>query len=139
MHKHPAPNIAGAQPRTVTRKNMLPQKQSEKVQQLSQTYLEVRNRQMSHKAMEAELNLALRRESVVPKDLVKAQAGYLLVNLRQKILNIQNHAHRFVGLNDVSKIRSLLRELAINALKEVADLPNAITNPKWMDKLEKDS
>ena len=93
MHKHPVPNIpGGAPPRIEKRKNMLPQQQSIAVQALSLEYLRKRNRAIELKNKAQEVELALRRSTLVEKQLVERQASYLLVNLRQKLLNLGSHA-----------------------------------------------
>ena len=59
----------------------------EQIPVLSEKYLRLRNRAMSHKAMEAEWNLAVRRGQLIEKSLVERQASFLLISLRQKLLN----------------------------------------------------
>jgi hypothetical protein len=50
--------------------------------------LEIRNQQMRTKNLTAEMVLAERREQLIEKRLVERQAAYLLVALRQAILNV---------------------------------------------------
>jgi hypothetical protein len=108
------------------------------ISQLSAEYLRKRNSAIELKNKQHQIELAQKRGTLVEKKLVEYQAGFLLVNLRQKILNLKNHAHRFIGLTDSNEIRALLHELAVNALNEIADLPNAVTDPKWTEKIEKE-
>ena len=53
------------------------------------------------KAFTAEMAAAVRRNELIEKRLVTAQAQYLFVAMRQKILNLpQTYSRRLVGLND---------------------------------------
>ena len=84
MHRHPTQGVKGSKPRLPT--NGKPVSKAE-VQRLSREYLEIRNRQMHAKAFMAETTAAAARGKLIAKDLVAAQAAYLLVAMRQKILN----------------------------------------------------
>jgi hypothetical protein len=46
------------------------------------------------------------------------------------------HAHRFIGLTDMNQIKAILREIRLNVLQEVKDLPE-IVHPNWLEELEK--
>jgi hypothetical protein len=46
------------------------------------------------------------------------------------------HAHRFIGLTDMNQIKAILREIGLNVLQEVKDLPE-IVHPNWLEELEK--
>ena len=87
--------------------------------------------------MAAQLNLAIRRGQLISKDLVVRQAGFLMVSLRQRLLNLPVHAHKLVGL-DANGMRKALREIAISTLNELKDLPQAVSNPNWLRTLEAD-
>ena len=79
----------------------------DRVQRLSREYLEIRNRQMHAKAFMAETSAAAARGELIAKDLVAAQAAYLLVAMRQKILNLPStYARRIVGLKDVNAAKT---------------------------------
>ena len=100
MHRHPTQGVKGSKPRLPT--NGKPANKAE-VQRLSREYLEIRNRQMHAKAFMAETSAAAARGELIAKDLVAAQAAYLLVAMRQKILNLPStYARRIVGLKDVN-------------------------------------
>ena len=125
----PTKGVKASKPRFKSAKEQIPL--------LSERYLKLRNRQMSHKAAEAELNLAIRRRDSISKELVTRQAAYLMVSLRQRLLNLPVHAHKLVGL-DADGMRKALREIAISTLNEIKDLPSAVSNPNWFKELEKD-
>jgi hypothetical protein len=70
------------------------------------------------------MNLAERREELIEKRLVEQQAAYLLVALRQKILNIpQTWCRRLMGVNDAGQVSKILREMSHSILSEIKDLP----------------
>src|SRR4029077_5609098 len=82
MQQHPTTGVIGGKPKTrlKTAKEQIPE--------LSKIYLEERNQQMRHKNMAAQLDLAIRRGQLIFKDLVVRQASFLMVSLRQRLLNL---------------------------------------------------
>jgi hypothetical protein len=97
-----------------------------------------RIRSVATKRLQGELTLAKDREEVIYKDLVKKQAQYLMVNLRQKILNIPStYARKLTGIDDIIKVQDTLREMSLHMLNELKDLPNTVTDPDWLLKQEK--
>ena len=92
---------------------------------------------MRAKAFMAETNAAARRDELIEKRLVEQQAAYLLVAMRQKILNIpQAWARRMLGLTDAAQASRVLKELAISLLNDLKDLPAKVTDPHWLEKVE---
>jgi hypothetical protein len=92
---------------------------------------------MRAKAFLAEMTTALRRDQLVEKRLVTAQATYLLIAMRQKILNLPaTYARRLVGLNDVREVSEVLKGAALSILSELKDLPSKVTDPHWLESLE---
>ena len=135
MHRHPTQGIKGAKPRLPQTNGKLPTKAE--ISRLSKEYLEVRNVQMRAKAFMAETNAAARRDELIEKRLVEQQAAYLLVAMRQKILNIpQAWARRMLGLTDAAQASRVLKELAISLLNDLKDLPAKVTDPQWLEKVE---
>ena len=131
MHKHPTPTIKGSRPQN------LPHRQSDDVAKLSKRYLQVRNHAIDLKSKAAELELAVRRGQLIFKDLAVKQASFLMIVLRQRLLNLPVHAHKLVGL-DADQMRKALREIAISTLNEIKDLPSAVSDPNWLKTLEAD-
>ena len=66
-----------------------------------------------------------------------AKATYLLVAMRQKILNLpQTYARRWPGRTSAKSARcSQCRPLDPN---EIKDLPNKVTDPNWLESLEEE-
>jgi hypothetical protein len=92
---------------------------------------------MRTRRMQNELILAKARDEVILKSVVEKQAAYLLVSLRQKILSVpQAYARRFVGLTDVNQASRLLKDMAVSVLNEIRNLPQQITDPHWIEKLD---
>ena len=95
---------------------------------------------MSTKALTAEMQLAERRGELIEKRLVESQAAYLLVAMRQKVLNLPHtYARRLVGLDDVREVKKVLEGAAHSILNEIKDLPSAVSDPSWIETLEKDA
>jgi hypothetical protein len=137
MHRHPTLGVKGSKPRLPgTRTNGKPASKAE-VSRLSREYLEIRNRQMHAKALTAEMVLAQNRDELIEKKLVERQAAYLLISLRQRILNVpQTYARRMVGLKDAAQASKMLREMAISVLNEIKDLPSKVVDRNWLEKVE---
>jgi hypothetical protein len=110
----------------------------EEISKLSAQYLIRRNHAIDLKSKAAEIELAVKRGTLVEKRLVEMQTTYLLIAMRQKLLNLgSTHAHKFIGLTDLNQIRSILREIGLNVLQEVKDLPKTAT-PGWLKEVEAD-
>jgi hypothetical protein len=72
----------------------------------------------------AEMQLAERRGELIEKSLVERQAAYLLVALRQAILNIpQTWCRWLMGINDAAQVSRILREMAIAILARSRTFP----------------
>ena len=127
----PVDGVKGAKPRFKSAREEMPE--------LSREYLEIRNAAMRTKHLTAEMQLAERRGELIEKSLAEHQAAYLLVALRQAILNIpQTWCRRLLGINDAAQISRVLREMAISILGEIKDLPAKVTNPDWLESIEDD-
>jgi hypothetical protein len=48
----------------------------------------------------------------------------------------QAYARRLTGLKDVREVKRVLEGAAISILNEIKDLPNAISDPDWLAKVE---
>ena len=123
--------VKGAKPRLKLAKEELPE--------LSREYLRIRNQQMQTKNLSAEMMLAERRGELIEKRLVDQQAAYLLVVLRQRILAVPHaYARRILNITDPRQAKEILREAMVGLLDTIKDLPNAATDPNWLDTLEGD-
>ena len=134
MRHPPTQGVAASKPRFKSAREELPE--------LNRAYLISRNAQIRAKTLTAEMVLAERRGELIEKRLVEQQAAYLLVALRQAILNVpQTYARRIVGLKDAKAAKAMLREMAISLLNDLKDLPSKVTDPNWLEEFaqEKDS
>ena len=103
-----------------------------------QQLVQERIKQTATKRQQNELELAIARAQLIDKTLVQKQAAFLLVNLRQKILNLSStYSRQLIKLTDVNQMHQALREISISLLNEIKDLPNSVTDPDWLRKLEK--
>ena len=136
MHGHATLGVKGAKPRLSSRPGP-------RIGKLSEEYLGIRNRQMSTKALTAEMQLAERRGELIEKRLVERQAAYLLLSLRQRVLAVPDRlARQLVNIADVNKARGILKDAMLALLTELADLPSKVTNSRWLDEVaaeEKDA
>jgi hypothetical protein len=102
-----------------------------------QNFVEEKTRQVVTRRKQNELLLAKARGDVIEKRLVEKQAAFLLVSLRQRILNLpQTYARRILGLTDLDQASKILREMSISILKDIKNLPQQVTDPNWLESLE---
>jgi len=136
MLQDPTTGVKGAEPQKRIRlKGPTTEATREEISQLSAQYLRRRNSAINLKNTANEIDLALRRSTLVEKKLVERQATFLLVNLRAKLLNMQSHAHKFTG-TEINLARKILREIGLSVLNEIRDLPNCV-EPGWLQKVER--
>jgi hypothetical protein len=148
MARHPVDGIKGAKPRIPGVKSAESAAQDARkaskaeIWKLSKEYLEVRNRQMHAKAFMAETIAAERRGELIKKELVLLQASYLLVAMRERLLRLPAMCFRRLsssnGLKneDLHKIRGILEAEVRACLEELADLPNKVVDPHYLDSLD---
>jgi hypothetical protein len=111
----------------------------EKTSDLSAQLLRKRIRAMEIRSQQNELILAKAREELILKDLAEKQAAYLVVCMRQRMLQIPHTwARRIVGLEDVREASRILREMVVSTLIELVGLPAKVTDPNWLDVVEEE-
>jgi hypothetical protein len=75
------------------------------------------------------------REELISKELATKQAAYIFVSFRQRLLHAscpwQAHPEH-------QRAKAILTEMAHELLKELKDFPQRVTDPKWLETLEKD-
>jgi hypothetical protein len=83
--------------------------------------------------------IAERRGELITKKLVEQQAAYLMITFRQRMMNLgASWSRRFVGLQDVHEAKRLIDEMARSTLTELAHLPEKVTDPNWLSRVEGD-
>jgi hypothetical protein len=89
--------------------------------------------------MRGEMLLAKARGELIMKELVERQAAYLLIPMRQRILALpQTYARRLTGIDDAKVMSEKLCEIALSLLNELQHLPEKVTGPNWLDRLEEE-
>ena len=77
------------------------------------------------------------RGELIEKDLVAKQAGFLLISLRQRILAVPDQLCRMIlNLSDPAQAKRILREAMLTLLNALKDLPQQVTDPHWLERLE---
>jgi hypothetical protein len=57
--------------------------------------------------------------------------------MRQKILGIpQTYSRRLLNISDRKEMAVRLKEMSFSVLNEIKHLPERVTDPNWLDKLE---
>jgi hypothetical protein len=98
-----------------------------------------RTRAVITRRKQDEMLLAKARDELIQKSLVEKQAAYLLLAMEQTITKMPlTYAERILHLTDVREAHKILKELSIALLNELRDLPQKVTDPNWLEKLEKD-
>jgi hypothetical protein len=76
---------------------------------------------------------------LISRELVARQAQYILICLRQRVLNFPTkYAHRMVGLRNEHEAKQLLTKAAHEFLIELANFHEKAINPNWLESLEAD-
>jgi hypothetical protein len=111
----------------------------EEIPKLSREYLIQRNEQMRNKNFTAALLAAKARSELIEKSLVERQASFLLITIRQKLLNLPAaYARRILNLTDVNQANRILKEMMISLLDELRELPLKVVDPNWLATVEED-
>jgi hypothetical protein len=88
--------------------------------------------------LQTEIVLAKERNQLVEKELVGAQAAYLLASMRAKFLVLPTSYARACAHKPVDEIVQILREAVTKALEELAGFPERIVDPNWLRSLDKE-
>ena len=121
-------------PALKTKPKISPAEQQEQAakRKLNADFTHERTQAMRIKRMQSEMILGKARGELIAKDLVEKQAAYLLVAMRQRVLQLpQTYARRILGLKDVEKARKILTTAAHELLAELQDLPKKLSDPNW--------
>ena len=64
-------------------------------------------------------------------------AAYLLIAMRHKILGIpQTYSRRLLNISGRKEMAVRLKEMSFSVLNEIKHLPERVTDPNWLNKLE---
>lgn len=114
-------------------------RQKEAKGKLDAEFVTEKTEQVRIRRMQTEMAVAKARGELVERSLVEKQAAFLFVALRQKILSTpQTYCRRLLGISDAKVMNAKLKEMSLSMLEELRNLPERVTDPNWLDTLEKD-
>ena len=143
--RHPHIGISGAKPRIPKPDGNGAAATKEALARLSEDYLRARNDQMASKAAIAAMELARRRGELIDKRWAFDSLSYVLVCYRQKaLLAHRTIARRLVRLGFIDAANEhgaamVLDEEIRLLLAELANMPDKVTDPNWLRKLEQEN
>jgi hypothetical protein len=134
MPRHPIDGMKGSKPR-------------QRVGELSEEYIEIRNRAQRAKAEAAEIALAEKQGTLISKRLAGLQVAFLLTSFRQKVLAAPSAfarrltAQGLIEAKNEHQVALVLREDLCQMLSELASLPRevmAVGDGNWLAKIDAD-
>ena len=109
----------------------------QRVSGLSEAYLKERNRKLRAQAFLAEAQAQEKAGELISRQLVSRQAQYILICLRQAILNFPTrYARHVVSIADEHQAKAVLTKAAYEFLTELADFSEKAINPDWLASLD---
>jgi hypothetical protein len=122
--------VKGAAPRFKSAREELPE--------LSRLYIQERNAKLAAQRRVAEIDLAEREASLIPRRRAKVQLGFLLTGLRQRLLSFSYALpRRLVGKPEHDIGRILDAEVRA-ALRDIAAWPAKLADPAWASSIAPD-
>jgi hypothetical protein len=83
--------------------------------------------------------IAQQRGDLISRELVSRQSQYILICLRQAILNFPTrYARHVVGVADEHQAKAILGKAAHEFLGELASFPEKIRDPDWLERVSAD-
>jgi hypothetical protein len=132
--KQPIAGIAGLKPRAPKPEGYGKPSRGE-LHALDREYRIRRNEALELKNRRELILLAKARGELILRDLVEKQATYLLIAMRQRMLDVPRaYAGRLVGLN-AHEASQVLRAAMIECLEELRDLPAKVTDASWLERV----
>ena len=111
----------------------------QRVSELSEEYLQVRNSKLRSQAFLVEAQAKEKAGELISRQLVQRQAQYIFVCLRQAILNFPSlYARHMVGLVDEHQAKAVLTKAAHEFLTELANFSEKAINPDCLESLQTD-
>ena len=104
---------------------------------LDREYRIHRNEALQLKNHREKMLLAKARHELISKATVRQQAEFLLVSLRQRLMQIpRTHARRILNLSDYGQARKVLDAIMTGLLNELQDFPSKVTDPTWLEEID---
>ena len=74
---------------------------------------------------------------LIPRQLVQKQSAFLVLSIRARLLSIpEQHADELLGISDRLEMVQRLDSIARSTLETLADMPERVTDPDWMKKVD---
>jgi hypothetical protein len=145
MHGHPVQGINGAKAeKPENGKPRLSSRPGKRITELSEEYIEIRNRAQAAKAEDAEIALAERKGTLISKRLATMHVAYMLTVFRSRVVaEPVTLAARLVTGGFFEETRrheaaEMIKADLCAMLEELADLPFRISDPNWIEKIDAD-
>jgi phage terminase Nu1 subunit (DNA packaging protein) len=107
--------------------------------ELDKEFVRKRIKRTEALTVSVELELARARGELIERDLAVKQLQYLMVTTRQRLLAIPTSlARQLQHKEDIREIHGILQRAIYEALNELKDLPNKVTDPHWLEKMDED-
>jgi hypothetical protein len=134
MHKEPTEEV---RERLLRPKGKTSEATREQISRLSAAYLEERNRKLRAQAFLAEAAAKEKAGELLSKGLVIRQGQFIVLCLRQAILNFPTrYARHVLGLSDAQQATAVLTKAAHEFLTELSNFPEKIIDANWLETLE---
>ena len=83
--------------------------------------------------------IARQRGELISNELITHQAQYILICLRQAILNFPaKYSRHVLGIADEHQAKAVLTKAAHEFLNELSNFPEKIRDPDWLKEVEAD-
>jgi hypothetical protein len=125
-----AVGVRGGSPRFKSAREELPE--------LNRIYIEERNAKLALQRKGAEIDLALREGTLIPRRRAKVQLGFLLTGLRQRLMSFCYALPPRLVNKSEHEIGQLIDSEMRLALKDVANWPAKMADPAWRPEADAD-
>jgi hypothetical protein len=100
-------------------------------------FVEEKKLQVIARRRETEIRNARAKRELIPRELVLKQSAFLVLSLRARLLALPaQHARELVKIADERELQFRLDAILRDALDEIAQMPERVSDPDWMLKLD---
>ena len=126
----PMRGVKGGSPRFKSAREELPA--------LNRLYLEERNAKLALQRKGAEIDLALKEGTLIPRRRAKVQLGFLLTGLRQRLMSLSYALPPRLEGKNAHEIGRTLDEEVRAALRDIAAWPAKMADANWQEEIAPD-
>ena len=84
------------------------------------------------KRLRLEMEVAVRRGTLIERELVLRQTAFLLTALRSRCMSASSAwSRRLLNISDPREMSERLRDMMTSVLEELSNLPEKVTDPDW--------